>query len=273
MTSSTNPEHPGYDDFYREFDSQLMQQVRSEAYLRDIGQHSWVTAEELEEDVARLQLTRSSRLLDLGCGPGGPLTFLANLAGCHGLGLDVSAEGIAAARARATSLRLDGLVTWQQADLNKPIPSADDSFDAVMSLDVILHLHDRLAVFREVKRALASGGRFLFTDAGVITGPVSDGEVRFRAAHGYTQFVPPGINERMLEEVGFRLIESSDRTASLLKTALGRLAARLAHRVELEKLEGSTSFERQLKFLETVIGLSERGAVSRMMYLGESRRG
>lgn len=271
MTSSADS-HPGYDEFYREFDSPLMQQLRSEGYGKDIGQHSWVTAEELEEDVARLSLSRSSRLLDLGCGPGGPLTFLANLAGCHGVGLDVSAEGIAAARARGALLLLDSLVTWQQADLNKPIPSADGSFDAAMSLDVILHLHDRLAVFREVKRALTSGGRFLFTDAGVITGPVSDEEVRCRAAHGYTQFVPRGFNERMLEEAGFQLIESSDRTASLLKTASGRLVARLAHRLELEKLEGSTSFERQLKYLETVIGLSERGAVSRMMYLSESRR-
>lgn len=272
MNSSTNPEHPGYDEFYREFDSPLARQLRSEGYGRDIGQHSWVTAEELEEDVSRLHLSRSSRLLDLGCGPGGPLTFLANLAGCHGLGLDVSKDGIAAARARGASLLLDSLVSFQQADLNQPIPSADGSFDTVMSLDVILHLRVRLPVFREVERVLIPGGRFLFTDAGVITGPVSDEDVRFRAANGYTQFVPPGFNERMLEEAGFQLIESIDRTASLLKMASGRLAARLAHRIELEKLEGGTTFERQLKYLETVIGLSERGAVSRMMYLGESRR-
>jgi SAM-dependent methyltransferase len=272
MSSSTESERPAYADLYREFDSPLMQQLRSEGYGRDIGQHSWVTAEELEENVARLELSRSSRLLDLGCGPGGPLTFLANLTGCHGLGLDVSADGIAAARARATSLALDKFVTWQQADLNKPIPSADSSFDAVMSLDVILHLRDRAGVFQEVGRVLAPGGRFLFTDAGVITGPVSDEEVRFRAAHGYTQFVPPSFNERMLEEAGFRLIECSDRTASLLKTASGRLAARLAHGLELEKLEGTINFERQLRYLETVIGLSQRGAVSRMMYLGESHR-
>jgi SAM-dependent methyltransferase len=272
MSSSTDSERPGYGDLYRDFDSPLMQQLRSEGYGRDIGQHSWVTAEELEENVARLQLSPSSRLLDLGCGPGGPLTFLANLAGCHGFGLDVSVEGIAAARARAASLRLDSLVTWQQADLNLPIPSVDGSFDAVMSLDVILHLRDRATIFREVERVLAPGGRFLFTDAGVITGPVSDEEVRFRAAHGFTQFVPSGFNERMLEDAGFRLIECSDRTANLLKTASGRLAGRIAHRLELEKLEGSTNFERQLRYLETVIGLSQRGAVSRMMYLSESPR-
>jgi SAM-dependent methyltransferase len=262
---------PGYDDAYREFDSPLMRQLRSEGYGRDIGQHSWVTVEELEADISRLKLSPSLRLLDLGCGPGGPLTFLAGLVRCCGVGADVSSEGISAARARALSLGLDNLLTWQQADLNEAIPFANGSFDAVMSLDVVLHLRDRGALFREARRLLTLGGRFLFTDAGVITGPVSDQEVTFRAAHGFTQFVPPGFNERTLEEAGLRLIECADRTAALLKIASGRIAARLAHRSELEQLEGPAEFERQLRYLETALGLSERRALSRMMYLVESR--
>jgi SAM-dependent methyltransferase len=270
MTSPIKSGAQGYDDFYREFDSPLAQQLRSEGYGRDIGQHSWVTAEELEADIPRLKLTPSRRLLDLGCGPGGPLTFLAGLVGCRGVGIDVSVEGIAAARARAAPLGLDNLVTWLRADLNEPIPLANGSFDAVMSLDVILHLRDRLAVFREVRRLLATRGRFLFTDAGVLSGSLSDEEVRSRAAHGFIQFVPQGFNERMMREAGFLLIESGDRTDSLLKIASGRLAARLAHRSELEPVEGNAKFERQQRYLETVIGLSQRGAVSRMMYLAES---
>jgi len=67
------------------------------------------------------------------------------------------------------------------------------------------------------------------------------------------------------------VIERNDRTASLLKTATGRLAARLAHRAELEQLEGTDYFERQQRYLETVVALSQRGALSRMSYLAESR--
>ena len=44
-----------YDDLYREFDSPLSKQLRREAYGTDLGQHSWVTAEELEEILARLR--------------------------------------------------------------------------------------------------------------------------------------------------------------------------------------------------------------------------
>ena len=261
----------GYDDFYGEFDSPLMRQLRLEGYGRDIGQHSWVNAEEVEEDIPRLELTRSSRLLDLGCGPGGPLAFIAGLVGCHGSGMDLSAKAIAAARARVASLGLDGLVTLLEADLNEPIPFASGSFDAVMSLDAILHFRDRLSVFREVARALIPAGRFLFTDAGVITGAISDEEIRLRATHGYTQFVPPDFNEHTLELAGFRLIDRKDRTGSLLKTATGRLTARLSHQAELEQLEGSNYFERQQRYLETVLGLAQRGALSRIMYVAESR--
>jgi len=260
-----------YDAVYQDFDSPLMQQLRREAYGKDIGQHSWVTAEELEADIPRLRLSRASRFLDLGCGPGGPLTFIAGAVGCHATGLDSSAEAITAGRARSASLGLDALTTLQQADLNQPLPFAAAAFDAVMSLDVLLHLPDRLSLFREVARVLVPAGRFLFTDAGVITGAISEEEVRLRSVHGYAQFVPPGFNERLLEQAGFRLVERHNRTASLLKNAAGRLAARSAHRTELESLEGSVAFERQQQYLETVVSLAQKGAAARVMYLAETR--
>jgi SAM-dependent methyltransferase len=258
-----------YDDFYQDFDSTISRQIRREAYGKDIGQHSWVTAEELEEYIPWLKLEDTSRLLDLGCGPGGPLTFLVGRVHCRGSGVELSEQAIAAARARTVSLELEGLVEFHQADLNAPLLFANGSFDAMIALDVILHLRDRVELFREAVRVLVPGGRFLFTDAGVITGSISNKEIELRAIHGHTQFVPPGFNEKVLAIAGLRLIERSDRTASLLKNAQGRLAARLAHRTEMETLEGKTNFERQQRYLQTVAELAQRGAMSRMMYLAE----
>lgn len=269
MSPPVEDESLGYDELFSGFDSPLARQVRAVAYGKDIGQHSWVTAEELAEDVARLRLTRASRLLDLGCGPCGPLTFVVGLVGCQGSGLDLSTSALAAGRARAAALGLDALVL-RESDLNEPIPFASGSFDAVMSIDAILHARDRGTVFREVARVLAPGGRFLYTDAAVITGSISDEEMRLRAAHGHMHFVAPGYNERMLEVASLRLLERQDRTESLLKNATGRLTARLAHREALEEREGGAGFERQRRYLETVIELSRRGAVSRMAYLAES---
>src|SRR5713226_7401156 len=260
-----------YDKLYEHFDSPLMRQLRAEAYGQDIGQHSWVTAEELLADIPKLKLSPASRLLDLGCGPGGPLTYVSAQTKCQAVGLDVSANAIAAARARAASLGLSEQITLQQADLNDLLPFADAFFHAVISIDVVLHLRDRAAIFGEVVRVLAPAGRFLFTDAGVITGPVSSEEIQRRTPHGYAQFAPPGVNEQLLERAGFRVTERTDLTPTMIKSAAGRLAARESRRIELEKLEGSPTFLQQQQYLQTVLALAQRAALSRNMYLAEPR--
>jgi SAM-dependent methyltransferase len=271
MADPDAPADRGYETLYEEFDSPLMHQLRIEAYGEDLGQHSWVTGSELESCGQGLGLTASSRLLDLGCGPGGPLSFVVTRIRCRAVGVDLSHAAIAAARARIATQGLDALVLLLQADANEPIPLMSSSFDAVMSMDTVLHLRDRTALFRQVARVLISNGKFWFTDAAVVTGPVSSEEVALRSMHGYTQFVPSGFNERALEDAGFQLMRIEDRTAALLGNARGRLSARLAHRAELEQVEGAAYFERQLRYLETVVELAERGATSRVSYLAERR--
>jgi cyclopropane fatty-acyl-phospholipid synthase-like methyltransferase len=131
-----------------------MQQARREAYGEDIGQHSWVSVDELRADIGRLSLTASSRILDLGCGPGGPLVFAVGLTGCAGTGVEVSASALASGSARACAAGLQDRIKRLEADLNLPLPLDDRSFDGVISLDVALHLLDRRALFDEVARVL-----------------------------------------------------------------------------------------------------------------------
>ena len=259
----------GYESFYREFDSPLMRQIRREAYGEDIGQHSWVGADEVRADIDRLELSPSSQFVDLGCGPCGPLTFVLATVGCAGTGLELSPSALRVGRARAASLGIEALLAVQEADLNEPLPFEPNSFDAAMSLDVVLHLRDRSKLFSEVAKLLRRGGKFLFTDAGVVTGSVSNEEVRKRSLHGYTQFVPPGWNEQLLESAGFRLVETENRTMSVLKNASGRLAAVKARRLELERVTSAADFASQQDYLETGVELSRRGAMSRVMYLAE----
>jgi len=66
MAIPAEPESWGYDKLYEEFDAPLIQQFRREAYGEDISQHSWVTADEIQESIPRLKLSRASRFLDLG---------------------------------------------------------------------------------------------------------------------------------------------------------------------------------------------------------------
>jgi SAM-dependent methyltransferase len=121
---STSKESPadGYESFYRDFDSPLMRQIRREAYGEDIGQHSWVDADELRGDIQRLVLSPSSRFLDLGCGPCGPLTFMLSAVGCRGTGVELSPSALQVGRASAASLGIDALLSIREADLNESLP-------------------------------------------------------------------------------------------------------------------------------------------------------
>ena len=94
----------------------------------------------------------------------------------------------------------------QGTDANARLPFDDNSFDAVLCIDAMNHLPARLAVLREWQRVLRPGHRALFTDPVVITGPVTNDELALRSSIGVFLFVPPGINERLIEEAGLRLV-------------------------------------------------------------------
>lgn len=90
------------------------------------------------------------RILDLGCGDGALTAKLVDL-GCRVVGVDASAEQIAAARARGLDARV---ASGEALDF-------DDEFDAVFS-NAALHWMKRAdLVIDGAWRALAPGGRFV----------------------------------------------------------------------------------------------------------------
>lgn len=258
-----------YEGFYRDFDLQVMRQMRIEAYGEDLGQHSWVSADELRRDIQLLRLSSSSFLLDLGCGPGGILAFIAEQHRCRCVGLEISHAAPRAARVMACERGVENLVALRTGDFNELLPFADNSFCAVVAFDVILHARDRREVFREIGRVLKPGGRFLFTDAAVLTGAISNESVRLRSSQGFTQIVSPGFNERLLTEVGLRVAVTEDRTASVVTAAKGRLLARHRHRAELVCIESASQFDTYQQYLEEVVKLASDASLSRIMYLCE----
>jgi SAM-dependent methyltransferase len=273
MTTSDKPQARSYESLYEDFDSPLMSRLRGAAYGEDIGQHSWVTTDDLRRDVARLQLSGQHKVLDLGCGPCGPLTFIMKATGCSGYGIDLSGAALAAGRRRAASMAIEDRLEAREADLDAELSLAPGAFDSAISFDVVLHLRDRPRVFQEISRALRAGGRFLFTDAGVITGAISSEEVATRSMHGFAQFCAPGFNESMLEDSGFVLLETEDRTPALLRNARGRLEARIRYQSDFEQREGVAGFACYQTYLRSIISMSERGGLSRIMYLAEVRAG
>ena len=54
-------------------------------------------------------------------------------------------------------------VRWIEGDLNEPLPVADSAFDCIVSTEVIEHLENARAAFREFRRLLRPGGALLLT--------------------------------------------------------------------------------------------------------------
>jgi SAM-dependent methyltransferase len=258
---------------YGHFSDPVLDAIRKETFGTDIGQNSWLTVDEYERLLPWLELTAESHALEVASGSGGPALYLARSTGCHVTGIDANESGVANATEMAARSGDSERVRFRVADANASLPFDEDSFDALLCMDSMNHFPDRLAVFREWRRVLRPGGRALFTDPVVVTGPVTNDELALRSSIGLFLFVPPGVNERLIDEAGFRLVRQEDVTANAALVAGRWHRARQAHRDELLPMEGEERFEGLQRFFQSVHDLTSRRRLSRIVYLVEKPAG
>jgi ubiquinone/menaquinone biosynthesis C-methylase UbiE len=98
----------------------------------------------------------AKRVLDVGCGFGAPAIRLAHTTGAQVTGISNVASQIEHANARAAAEGMAERVSFEEADaLELPFP--DESFDAAMALESLIHMERRPAM-REIARVLRPGG-------------------------------------------------------------------------------------------------------------------
>jgi SAM-dependent methyltransferase len=267
MGSKPKPEvAEHYSAHYRDFAADVYGDVRREAFGVDVGQNSWLTVEELERFGSLLKLDRSVRFLDVACGSGGPMLHLAGLANCEAVGVELYEEAVATGRRASADAGLEQQVTFVCADAGRRLPFESESFDAVLCVDAVNHLPDRLGVLTEWARLLRPGGRLLFTDPVVVTGPLGSDEIAIRASIGYFLFLPPGENERVLTAAGLEAVSVDDTTEHLAEIARRRFEARARHAAELTPIEGEQAFDGRQRFFELVAILAHERRLSRIAY-------
>ena len=128
-------------------ESRLDYDTRAAEYAR----HRKIHPEVLRELIASDLFQPETRVLDVGCGTGNYAAALTVATSCRVSGIDQSQRMLEWARHAAPwdSLAQSGA---------ESLPFADDAFDVVMSTDVIHHIHDRDAYFREAARVLRPAG-------------------------------------------------------------------------------------------------------------------
>jgi SAM-dependent methyltransferase len=256
-----------YDGEYGNYDSGVYRLVRTETYGVDFGQTSWVTTEESAQIPNWLALTNTSSVLEIGCGSGAYALHVARTIGCQVTGLDINALGIRTASKLALSSGMEEMVRFEVCDVAKPLPFANESFDAVFSNDVLCHVPGRSAVLDEIYRVLKTGvGRMLFSDALVIGGVISHDEIAARSSIGYYLFSPPGENERLLLEAGFSGLKVVDTTEHAALIAARWRQARQNYKERLIAVEGEPTWAGLQRFLSCVQVLTEERRLLRLLY-------
>jgi SAM-dependent methyltransferase len=208
-------------------------------------------------------------VLEVGSGSGGPAVYLSAETGCQVTGVDINERGIRNGERLAALRGIAERVRFHCLDAGQPLPFPDATFSAVVSNDAICHIPNRLGVLRDWYRLAQPQGRILFTDALVLTGPISHEEIALRSSVGFYLFVPAGENERLIEQAGFRLLDVEDVTREAAEIAERWHAARERHRAALVEREGGANFDGLQRFLACVRRVSGERRLSRYAYLAE----
>jgi ubiquinone/menaquinone biosynthesis C-methylase UbiE len=168
--------------------------------------------EATKELAAQMELRPGMRLLDVGCGIGGPARFLAAEYGCKVDGVDLTAEFIEVGKFLTNMVKLDPLVAFTQTSA-LALPFQPATFDGAYMIHVGMNIADKAGIYREVRRVLKDGS--LFTIFDVLR--TKDGPIHYPmpwALTPETSFVAETADYReTLESAGFHIVKERRRGA------------------------------------------------------------
>lgn len=96
----------------------------------------------------------NSKLLDVGCGIGGPSRMLADEYGCEVTGVDLSREFIRTATKLSELVGFSASTSFVCGDATE-LPFKDQAFDVVWTQHVQMNVSDKLKFYAEIERVLA----------------------------------------------------------------------------------------------------------------------
>lgn len=164
-----------------------------------------------EPFITALDLTPESRVVDLGCGLGGPARYVAAMTGAQVTGIDLTAEFVETGRVLTEWTGLSDRVTLIQGSV-LDLPLADGSMDAAYMIHVGMNIADKARLAQEARRVLTPKGRFSIYDVMQVGAGEMDFPAPWASSPDQSALAPPEVYADALTAAGFEVIDQVDRT-------------------------------------------------------------
>mmetsp|Transcript_35521 Transcript_35521/g.63384 ORF Transcript_35521/g.63384 Transcript_35521/m.63384 type:complete len:342 (-) Transcript_35521:293-1318(-) len=125
---------------------------KGESHAESIKRHEHYLA-------LKLRLEPKMKVLDVGCGVGGPLREIAKFSGASVTGLNNNAYQVSRGEVLNAKVGLASTCGFVKADFMN-IPSETATYDAVYAIEATCHAPDATACYKEILRVLKPGGLF-----------------------------------------------------------------------------------------------------------------
>jgi len=125
---------------------------KGESFTESIKRHEYYLA-------GRLGCKKDDKLLDCGCGVGGPYRNIAKFTNCDITGITINEHQVQRGNQLNRQAGLQDICRSIQGDFMH-LPFEDNSFDGVYAIEATCHAPDRVKVFTEIKRVLKPGNIF-----------------------------------------------------------------------------------------------------------------
>ncbi len=164
-----------------------------------------------------LQVGAGQRVLDVGCGVGGPAIRLARVTHCTVVGITISQSQVQQATELAKAEGLSDKVEFRHIDAMK-MPFDDVSFDSAWAFESLFHMPDRLHVLREIARVLRPGGRLVLTDTVEVSPLTDEQKAALASAFGMVSLIKVDQYSGVMKAAGFKDIKVIDISQETRKT-------------------------------------------------------
>ncbi|KAH0835882.1 S-adenosyl-L-methionine-dependent methyltransferase [Lanmaoa asiatica] len=127
---------------------------KGEGFYQSLARHEHYLA-------AKMQLRPGMRVLDVGCGVGGPAREIATFSDANIVGVNNNEFQVQRARRYTKRAGLEKQVTYVKGDFMKLAEQfGENSFDAVYAIEATCHAPSWKGIYGEIKKVLKPGGVF-----------------------------------------------------------------------------------------------------------------